>query len=136
MQPATTRRWALPAGLVLRHFEDGVDGLLLGFIDKGAGVHHQDVGGFGVGGDGGSGLGEKTHHHFAIDQVFGAAQADKSDPGTRNLLPWDGWGWVDFKTVHTFYSINLNTESQAAAPASDHFDVGRWSGRSANATSQ
>ena len=40
----TTSVPAAPGGLVLRQLEDGVDRLLLGPVDEGAGVDDEDVG--------------------------------------------------------------------------------------------
>ena len=65
--------------LVLGHLEDGVHGLLLGGVDEAARVDHQDIGLIGMRrelvalGD------ELAHHDFAIDEVFGTAQTDKTD---------------------------------------------------------
>ena len=65
--------------LMAGHLEDGVDRFLLGRVDEGAGVDDQDVGGFGVAGDARAGVVEQAHHDFAVDEVFGAAEADESD---------------------------------------------------------
>ena len=55
------------------HFEDGVDGLLLGGVDEGAGVDDEDFGVFGALGEAGAGAVEQAHHDFGVDEVFGAA---------------------------------------------------------------
>ncbi len=74
-------RAASGGGLVLRHFEDGIDRFLFGGVDEGAGVDDDDVGIGGIGGDLGAGAVEQAHHDFAIDQVLGAAEGDESDFG-------------------------------------------------------
>ena len=61
------------------HLQDGVDRFLLGRVDEGAGVDDQHVGGFGIAGDARAGMVEQAHHDFAVDEVFGAAEADESD---------------------------------------------------------
>jgi len=60
-------------GFVAGHFQDGVDGLLLGGVDEGAGVDDEDFGVFGAGGEAGSGAVEQAHHDLGVDEVFGAA---------------------------------------------------------------
>ena len=65
--------------LVFSHFEDGVDRFLLGGVDETAGVDHQDVGLVGLmrqlvaSGD------QLAHHDFAVDEILGATQTDKTD---------------------------------------------------------
>ena len=71
--------FASVGGLVLDHFEDGVDGLLLGRVDEAAGVDDEDFGVLGVGGDVAASLVEHAHHHFGVDQVLGAAEGDEAD---------------------------------------------------------
>ena len=66
-------------GFVAGHLEDGVDRFLLGRVDEGAGVDDEDIGGFGVGGDARAGAVEQAHHDLAVDEVFGAAEADEAD---------------------------------------------------------
>ena len=61
------------------HLEDGVDRFLLGRVDEGAGVDDQDVGGRWIVGDPRAGVVEQAHHDFAVDEVFGAAEAHESD---------------------------------------------------------
>ena len=63
--------------LVPGHLEDGVDRLLLGRVDEGAGVDDQDVGGFGVADDARAGVVEQAHHDFAVDEVFGQPSETK-----------------------------------------------------------
>ena len=68
----------LASGLVRGHFEDRVDRLLLGAFDERAGVDDDHVGVFGAASEFGAGAGEQAHHDFAVDKVFGAAQADEA----------------------------------------------------------
>ena len=72
-------------GLVPRHFQDRVHGFLLSAGNEGAGVYHDDIGVFGARNQLRSGLRQHAHHHFAVDQILRAAQADKTDP-------WPGRG--------------------------------------------
>ena len=60
------------------HLEDGVDGLLLGGVDEGAGVDDEDFGVFGVGGEARAGAVEQAHHDLGVDEVFGAAERNKA----------------------------------------------------------
>ena len=60
-------------GFVARHFEDGVDGLLLGGVDETAGVDDEDLGLFRASGQARAGAVQQPHHHLGIDEVFGAA---------------------------------------------------------------
>ena len=60
------------------HLQDGVDRLLLGRIDERAGIHHDDVGIFGAGGDLRAVVRQQAHHDFGVDQVFGASEGDKA----------------------------------------------------------
>ena len=76
-----------PRALVLRHFEDGVDRFLLGAGNERAGIDHDDVGVFSVRDQLGPGLLQKTHHHFAVHQVLGTAQAYKAHPGRARRRP-------------------------------------------------
>ena len=71
------------------HFENGVDRLLLGRVDEGAGVDDEDFGLFGMGGEPRAGAVEQAHHHLGVDEVFGAAQGDKAHGGGRG---WGGFG--------------------------------------------
>ena len=73
--------FAAVRGLVLDHLEDGVDGLLLGGVDEGAGVDDEDFGVFGVGGELAAGVMEQAHHDLGVDEVFGAAERDEADFG-------------------------------------------------------
>ncbi len=68
----------LASGLVRGHLEDGIDRFLLGAFDERAGVDDDHVGVFGAAGEFGAGAGEQAHHDFAVDEVFGAAQADEA----------------------------------------------------------
>jgi len=72
-------------GLVLRHFEDGIDGLLLGGINEGAGVDDQNVGGRGILRHDAARAIEQAHHDFTVDQVFRAAERDEADAGPRGI---------------------------------------------------
>ena len=65
-------------GFVAGHFEDGVDGLLLGGVDEGTGVDDEDFGFFGMGGEAGAGAVEQAHHDLGIDEVFRATERDKA----------------------------------------------------------
>ncbi len=64
--------------LVLGHFEDGFDRFLLRRGDEAAGVDDEDVGFIGPPRDFVAGARQNAHHHLAVDEVLGAAQADKS----------------------------------------------------------
>jgi len=66
---------------MLDHFEDGVDGLLLGGIDEGAGVDDEDFGVFEAVGEAGAGAVEQAHHDFAVDEVLGAAEGEEAYGG-------------------------------------------------------
>ena len=68
---------------MLDHLEDGVDGLLLGGVDEGAGVDDDDLGVFGSGGEFGSVVVEEAHHDLGVDEVFGAAEGDEAYLGAR-----------------------------------------------------
>ncbi len=75
--------------LVFGHFEDGIDGLLLSRIDEAAGVDHKHVGLVRMRRELVAARHKLAHHDLAIYQIFGTAQADKTDfqgvlPG-RNL---------------------------------------------------
>jgi hypothetical protein len=82
------------AGFVAGHFEDGIDGFLLGAGDEGAGIDDNDIGGIGVGSEFGSGLGEHTHHDLAIDEVFGATEAHESYLGRGRQERSRGCGFL------------------------------------------
>ena len=69
---------------MLRHLEDGVDRLLLGFVDERAGVYHQNVCRLRVIGNLRARLVEQAHHDFTVDQILGAAQAHETN--ARPLL--------------------------------------------------
>ena len=60
-------------GFVAGHFEDGVDGFLLGGVDEGAGVDDEDLGLLRMGGEARAGAVEQAHHDLGVDEVFGAA---------------------------------------------------------------
>jgi hypothetical protein len=77
--------------LVLDHLEDGIDGLLLGGVDEGAGVDDDDLGVFGLGSKFASGLVEEAHHDLGVDQVLGAAERDEADFGTGGSRSGRGW---------------------------------------------
>ena len=84
--------------LVLDHFENGVDGLLLGGIDEGASIDDEDVGVFGGGGEVGAIVMQEAHHDLGVDEVLGAAEGDEADLGfgLGGDVQWradgDGWG--------------------------------------------
>ena len=63
----------LPVCFELRHFKDGVDGLLLGGVDEAAGVDDEDFGLLGTRGQARATAIEEAHHDLGVDQVFGAA---------------------------------------------------------------
>jgi hypothetical protein len=84
-------------GFEARHFEDGVDRFLLRAPNEGAGVDYDHVGVGGVGGKFGTGLGEHAHHHFAVDQVLGAAEAYEANFWGGG---WRGKGGRDFILMH------------------------------------
>ena len=68
-----------PAGLlVLRHVEDGLDGLALGGLDKPAGVDHAHVGLGHVLGNLPARRAQQGEHVLAVHQVFGAAERNQS----------------------------------------------------------
>jgi len=67
--------------LVLDHLEDGVDGLLLGGVDEGAGVDDDDFGVFGAGCEVGAVVVEQAHHDFGVDEVFGQPRETKPTLG-------------------------------------------------------
>jgi hypothetical protein len=58
---------------VARHFENGVDRLLLGGVDEGAGVDDEDFGILRMRGEARASAIQQAHHHLGIDEVFGAA---------------------------------------------------------------
>ena len=66
-------------GFVADHLKDGVDGLLFGGVDEGAGVDDEDFSVFGGVGEARTGAVKQAHHHFGIDEVFGAAEGDEAD---------------------------------------------------------
>ena len=66
-----------PGSLMLRHFEDGIDRFLFGRIDEGAGIDDQDFGVSRIRGHLGARAVQQSHHHLAVNQVFGAAERDK-----------------------------------------------------------
>ena len=76
-----------PAGLlVLRHVEDGLDGLTLGGLDEPAGVDHAHVGLGHVLGNLPARRAQQGEHVLAVDQVFGAAERNQSYFRHGNLL--------------------------------------------------
>jgi hypothetical protein len=68
-------------GFVLDHFEDGVDGLLLGGIDEGAGVDDEDFGVFEAVGEAGAGAVEQAHHDFESTRFLGQPRERKPTVG-------------------------------------------------------
>ena len=73
--------------LVLRHLEDRIDGLLLGRVNKRAGIDDENLGRLHVGRHLRAGAVQQTHHDLAVDEVLGAAQRDKPDLRTRQGPP-------------------------------------------------
>jgi hypothetical protein len=65
------------------HFEDGVDRFLFGLIDEAARVDDQHIGLFRLARQVEIILRRTTQHDLGVDQVFGAAEADHADFGTR-----------------------------------------------------
>ncbi len=66
------------------HLKDGVDRLLLGRIDEGAGVDHENFGLFGSGSEARACAVEQSHHDLGVDEVFRAAEGDEAhDRGRR-----------------------------------------------------
>ncbi len=55
------------------HLENRIHRLLLGRVDKTAGVYDQDFSLFRMGGQSRAGAIEQAHHHLGVDEVFGAA---------------------------------------------------------------
>ena len=74
--------------LMLDHLKDGIDALLLGGVDEGAGVDDEDLGVFGALGQLGAVVVKQAHHDLGVDEVFGAAERDEADFGARG----DGCG--------------------------------------------
>ena len=69
----------LAGDFVLRHLKDGVNRLLLGFIDERACVYDQNVCRLRTVGHLGPGTVKQTHHDFAVNQVLRAAQAHEAN---------------------------------------------------------
>ena len=65
--------------LVLGHFEDGVDRFFFGRIDEAAGVDDEHVGLIGMWRELVPAGHKLPHHDFAVNQILGTAQADKTD---------------------------------------------------------
>ena len=61
------------------HFQDRIHGLLLRAVDERAGIDHDHVRIFSAASQLGSGTGQHSHHHFTVDKIFWAAQADEAD---------------------------------------------------------
>jgi len=76
--------------LVLHHFEDRVDGFLLGGIDEAAGVDDDDFGVFGARGQLGAIVVQQAHHNLGIDEVLGAAKRDEAHLGTSRGGSFNG----------------------------------------------
>ena len=104
-------------GLVAGHFEDGVDRLLLGRVDKAARVDDEDLGLFGMGGEPRAGSVEHAHHHLGVDEVFGAAQRNKAHGGRRG-----GGKFAHFSIVLGMRTLALTLEPLAGRS----FRVPRW----------
>ena len=79
-EAARRHQQAAHAGLlVLRHFKEGGDGLLLGGLDEAAGVDDDDLGPGRVIDDLIAVRGEVAEHLLGIDAVFAASQGNESD---------------------------------------------------------
>ena len=59
--------------------EDRIDGLLLGLVDKPAGVDNQHIRLFGVSSQCHAIPREQAKHDFTVHEVFGAPETDQSD---------------------------------------------------------
>ena len=70
---------ARPDLLEFRHFEDCVDGLLLGWIDEAAGVDHQDFGVLRIVRELVAAFHKLAHHDLGVDEVFGTAETYKAN---------------------------------------------------------
>ena len=92
------------AGFLAGHFEDFVDRFLLRGANERAGVDDDDVGIFGIGSRLGSGVDQHAHHDLAIDEVFGAAEADKANPSGS------GWGGSGRRPRHGYGFFNGHWE--------------------------
>ena len=62
----------------LGHFEDGVDGFLLGGVDERAGIDDDDVGVLRMSGEFVPIEDEISHHDFGVDEILGAAETNKT----------------------------------------------------------
>ncbi len=71
--------FGLADALILRHFENRVDRFLLRGVDETARVYDENVRLVGMRGELMPAGSELAHHHFTIDEVFRAAEADKTD---------------------------------------------------------
>ena len=76
-QAACHHQQAAAAGfLELGHFQNGIDGFLLGGLDEAAGVDHEDIRLFGIGGEQKAVLLQEAQGRFGIHPVLVAAQGD------------------------------------------------------------
>jgi hypothetical protein len=67
--------------LVLGHFQNGIHRFLLRRFDEAAGIDHQHVGLAGARRQLVAVTRQNAHHHLAVDEVFGASQAEEPDLG-------------------------------------------------------
>src|SRR5262249_23515524 len=71
--------------LEVEHLADDGQGFLASGFDEAAGIDDDDVGAIGLGGEGVAGLRELAEHAFGIDEVLGAAKADKRETALHRL---------------------------------------------------
>ena len=64
--------------LQFRHFKNRVNRLFLGCVDESTCIHDDDIGFFFLRGNGIALPGESPQHDFAVHQVLGTAEANKS----------------------------------------------------------
>ena len=76
----------LPLRLQLRRGEDGVDGLLLGAVDKAAGVDDHHVGAGRLLLQGMPRVAAQRHHLLGIHQILGTAKGNKGYFHVRHLM--------------------------------------------------
>ncbi len=62
------------------------DRFLFGGVNERTGVDDEDIGVFRVSRQARAGAVEEAHHHFGVDEVFGAAERDEADGGGRFFL--------------------------------------------------
>ena len=108
--------WPPCESLCCDHFQDGVDGLLLGRVDEGAGVDDDDVGVLCGGGELGAVVMEEAHHDSGVDEIFRAAEGDEADPGARLLTARRG-GLVCVQLTEALAELRAYLEAYLRAEA-------------------